>query len=328
MKAILCLRRGALPVCAAALLILSPHVTAQSYPIKPIRVIVAFAPGGGTDILARAIGQKLSEAWGQSVMIDNRPGAGGNIGTEFVARSAPDGYTLLATSSGPFVIAPSLYAKLPYDTVKDFAPVTLAVSYFYVLVAHPSVPAKTIRELITLARARPGKLNIASGGVGTPPHLAAELFNMMAKVDIVHIGYKGTGAALIDVVGGHVDLLFGNLPSQLPHVRSGKLRPLGISTAQRSSLLPEVPTIGEAGVPGFEVSAWFGWLAPAGTPREIVLKLRSEIAKAMHAPDMKARLVNEGAEPVGGTPEQFAEHMRTETVKWAEVIRRAKVKPE
>ena len=328
MDAISCLRRGVFHVCAAALLTVPPHAAAQSYPAKPIRAVVAFAPGGGTDILARAIGQKLSEAWGQSVLIDNRPGAGGNIGTELVARSAPDGYTLLATSSGPFVIAPSLYPKLPYDAVKDFAPITLAVSYSYLLVAHPSVPARTIKELITLARTRPGKLNVGSGGIATPPHLAAELFNMMAKVDIAHIGYKGTGAALIDILGGHVDLLFGNLPSQLPHVRSGKLRPLGISTAQRSSLLPEVPTIGEAGVPGFEMSAWFGWLAPAGTSRETVLKLQSEIAKAMHAPDMKARLVNEGAEPVGSTPEQFAEHMRTETVKWAGVIRRAKVKPE
>jgi tripartite-type tricarboxylate transporter receptor subunit TctC len=301
---------------------------AQTYPAKPIRVIVAFAPGGGTDILSRAIGQKLTEAWGQPVIVDNRPGAGGNIGTELVAKAPPDGYTLLATSSGPFVIAPSLHGRRPYDPVADFAPITLSVTYPYLLVAHPSVPARTIRELIALARSKPGALTCASGGIGTPPHLATELFNMMARVKLTHIAYKGTGAALIDVLGGHVDLIFGNLPSQLPYIRSGKLRAMGISTPRRSALLAQVPTISEAGVPGFEASAWFGWFAPAATPRETITKLQGEMSKIVHGTDMKSRLVNEGAEPVGNTPAQFAEYMKADSAKWARVIKSANIRPE
>lgn len=313
------------PLCIT---LLSGAAHAQNYPIKPIRVIVAFAPGGGTDILARATAQKLTEAWGQPVVVENRPGASGNIGTEAVARSQPDGHTLLATSSGPFVISPSLYPKLPYDPAKDFAPVTLAVSYSYLLVAHPSVPARTIKELIALARARPGRLNCASGGLATPPHLATELFKMMSRTDITHIPYKGTGAALVDVLGGHVDLLFGNLPSQLPHVRNGRLRPLGISTVQRSELLPDVPTISESGVKGFEATSWFGWFAPAGTPPAVIAKLHGEIARIVQSPDMKSRLVNDGAEPVVNTPEQFVEYMRADSAKWATVIKAASVKAE
>ena len=314
--------------CATGAIACAANACAQAYPAKPIRVIVAFAPGGGTDILARAIGLKLNEAWGQPVVIENRAGAGGNIGTELVAKAPPDGYTLLATSSGPFVIAPSLHGKLPYDPLNDFAPITLSVTYPYLLVAHPSVPAKTIKELIALARSKPGALNCASGGIGTPPHLATELFNMMAGVKLTHIAYKGTGAALIDVLGGHVDLIFGNLPSQLPHIRSGKLRPMGISTAQRSALLPHVPTISEAGVAGFEASAWFGWLAPAATPRETVTKLQSEMSKIVHSAEMKSRLVNEGADPVGNTPAQFADYMKVDSAKWARVIKSANIEPE
>jgi tripartite-type tricarboxylate transporter receptor subunit TctC len=313
-------------VVAACTMLLAPALSAQTYPAKTIRVVVAFAPGGGTDILARAIAQRLTETWGQPVVVDNRPGASGNIGTEIVARAAPDGYTLLATSSGPFVISPSVFAKLPYDTVTDFAPVTLGVTYAYLLVAHPSVPARTVKELVALARSRPGRLTCGSGGVATPPHLITELFNLMAGVKIMHIPYKGTGAALIDVLGGHVDLLFGNLPSQLPHVRSGKLRAIGISTASRSDLLPAVPTIGEAGVPGFEANAWMGWFAPAGTPREIVAKLQGQIAAIMREPEMKQRLVSEGAEPAGGTPEQFAEFLKTDRAKWSKVIQAARIR--
>lgn len=299
---------------------------AQSYPAKPIRVIVAFAPGGGTDILARATAQKLTEIFGQSVVIENRPGANGNIGTEAVARSQPDGHTLLATSSGPFVIGASLYAKLPYDPVKDFSPITLAVSYSYLLVAHPSVPARNIKELITLAKAHPGRLTCGSGGLATPPHLATELFKMMTATDITHVPFKGTGAALNDVLGGHVDLLFGNLPSQLPHVRKGRLKPLGISTERRSDLLPDVPTISESGVKNFEATSWFGWLAPAGTPPAVINKLQVEIARIVQSPDMKTRLINEGAEPVVNTPEQFAIHIRTDSAKWAKVIKGSNIK--
>jgi tripartite-type tricarboxylate transporter receptor subunit TctC len=315
-------------VAGCCALVLAPALAAQTYPAKTIRVVVAFAPGGGTDILARAIAQKFTEAWGHSVVVDNRPGGNGNIGTELVARAAPDGYTLLATSSGPFVISPSLFPKLPYDAVRDFAPVTLGVTYAYLLVSHPSVPARTVRELVALARARPGRLTCGSGGIATPPHLITELFNLMAGVQIMHVPYKGTGAALIDVLGGHVDLLFGNLPSQLPHVRSGKLRPIGISTSRRSALLPAVPTIDEAGVPGFEANAWMGWFAPAGTPREIIQKLQGQIAAIMREADMKQRLVGEGAEPEGGTPEQFAEFIKADRAKWAKVIQGARIRPE
>lgn len=301
---------------------------AQTYPSKPIRVVVAFAPGGGTDILARATAQKLTEAWGQSVVVENRPGASGNIGTELVARSQPDGHTLLATSSGPFVISQSLYGKLPFDPAKDFAPITLAVSYAYLLVAHNAVPARGIKELIALAKARPGRLTCGSGGLATPPHLATELFKMMSGTDIVHVPFKGTGAALTDALGGHIDLLFGNLPSQLPHVRNGRLRALGISTERRSELLPQVPTISESGVKGFEASSWFGWFAPANTPSAVIDKLHTEIARIMNGLDMKQRLLNEGADPVVNTPRQFVDYMQVDSAKWAKVIKAARIKVE
>lgn len=320
--------RNVLGACACCTLaaLAAGQVSAQNYPSKTIRVIVAFAPGGGTDLLSRAIGQKLQELWGQPVVIENRPGASGRIGTELVARSVPDGYTLIGTSSGPFVISPSLTRKLTYDVEKDFAPITLAVTYPYLLVAHPSVPARTVKQLIAIARANPGKLNFAAGGYATPTHLTAELFKMMAKIDALSVGYNGTGAALIGVLTGDCDLLFGNVPSQIAHLRSGKLRALGITAGGRSSLLPDVPTISEAGVPGFAVDSWFGWLAPAGTPPEIVEKLNQEIVRIVRSPDMKAHLVSEGAEPVGSTPADFVKHMKSETAKWAKVIKAANIK--
>jgi tripartite-type tricarboxylate transporter receptor subunit TctC len=312
-------------LCAA----LAAHpVAAQPYPSKTIRVIVAFAPGGGTDILSRATGQKLQELWGQPVVIENRPGASGRIGTELVARAAPDGYTLLGTSSGPFVISPSLTKKLTYDAVRDFAPITLAVTYPYVLVAHPSIPARTAGELIALAKAHPGRLNFAAGGYATPTHLSAELFKLMANVNALVIGYNGTGAANIGVLTGDCALLIGNVPSQMPHLRSGRLRAIGITTARRSGLLPDIPTISESGLPGFEVDSWFGWLAPAGTPSDIVDKLNQEIVRIVHSPEMKARLVSEGADPIGSTPANFVRHMKSETAKWAKVIKAADIKPQ
>jgi len=298
---------------------------AQTYPAKPIRVIVAFSPGGGTDLLSRVIGQKLQEKWGQPVVIENRPGASGRIGTELVAKSIPDGYTIIGTSSGPFVISPTLTRKLTYNVEKDFAPITLAVTYPYLLVAHPSVPAKTIRQLMALAKAQPGKLNFAAGGYATQTHLATELFKHTAGIDGLTIGYNGTGGAHIGVLTGDVDLLFGNVPSQMPHLRSAKLRALGVTAARRSSLLPEIPTISEAGVPGFEVDSWFGWLAPAGTPAEIVAKLNKEIVQIVHSPAMKGRLVAEGAEPVASTPADFIKHRKSETAKWANLIKTANI---
>lgn len=298
---------------------------AQSYPAKPIRVIVAFAPGGGTDILSRVIGRGLQDAWGQSVVIENRPGASGRIGTELVARAAPDGYTLIGTSSGPFVISPTLTRKLSYDVSRDFAPITMAVTYPYILVTHPSVPARNVKELLALAKDRPGKLNFAAGGYATPTHLVAELFKLMGQVNILSVGYNGTGAAHIGVLTGDCDMLFGNVPTQMPHLRSRRLRALGITSAARSNLLPELPTLSESGVPGFIVDSWFGWLAPGGTPPNIIGRLNKEIVRIVHSAEMKPRLISEGAEPVGSTPAKFVDHMKAETAKWAKLIKAANI---
>jgi tripartite-type tricarboxylate transporter receptor subunit TctC len=313
---------GALTLCVGTAL----H--AQNFPTRPIRVIVAFAPGGGTDILSRFIGQSLTDAWGQSVVIENRPGASGRIGTELVARAAPDGYTQLGTSSGPFVISPTLVKKLGYDPFRDFAPVTLAVTYHYILTTHPSVPARTAKDLIALAKARPGKLNFAAGGYATPTHLVAEMFKLMGQVNILSVGYNGTGAAHIGVLTGDCDMQFGNIPTQMPHLRSKRLRAIGITSAQRSQLLPDLPTIDESGIPGFVVSSWFGWFTPANTAPDIIGKMHKEIVRIVHSAEMKPRLIAEGAEPVGSTPAQFVEHMKSETVKWAKVIRDANIRGE
>ncbi len=311
--------------CCALALLAAADAAAQAYPSKPIRIVVAFAPGGGTDILSRVIGQKLQETWGQSVFVENRPGASGRIGTELVARSAPDGHTLIGTSPGPFVISPSLTAKPTYSVAKDFAPITIVASYPQLLVSHPSVPVKSVKDVIALGRARPGKLIFAAGGYATPSHLAAELFKLMTKIEALTVGYNGTGAAHIGIITGDCDLTIANLPSQIPHVRSGRLRPLGITAERRSSLMPEIPTIAESGVPGFESSSWFAFLAPAGTPPEIVDKLNKEIVRIVHSADMKGWLAREGADPVGNTPAEFVKHMASETEKWARVIKAAKI---
>lgn len=315
---------GACACCAPAVLA-AGLAAAQAYPTKTIRVVVAFAPGGGTDLLSRVVGQKLQEAWGQPVVVENRPGASGRIGTELVARSNPDGYTLVGTSPGPFVISPSLTTKPTYSVAKDFAPITMVARYPQLLVAHPSVPVKTVKDVIALARARPGKLIFAAGGYATPSHLAAELFKMMAKIDALTVGYNGTGAAHIGIITGDCDLTVANLPSQIPHVRSGKLRAIGLTAERRSSLMPEIPTIAEAGVPGFESSSWFAFLAPAGTSPEIVDKLNREIVRIVHSAEMKGWLAREGADPVGNTPAEFVKHMAAETDKWARVIKAAHI---
>lgn len=315
---------GACACCAPAVLA-AGLAAAQAYPTKTIRVVVAFAPGGGTDLLSRVVGQKLQEAWGQPVVVENRPGASGRIGTELVARSNPDGYTLVGTSPGPFVISPSLTTKPTYSVAKDFAPITMVARYPQLLVAHPSVPVKTVKDVIALARARPGKLIFAAGGYATPSHLAAELFKMMAKIDALTVGYNGTGAAHIGIITGDCDLTVANLPSQIPHVRSGKLRAIGLTAERRSSLMPEIPTIAEAGVPGFESSSWFAFLAPAGTSPEIVDKLNREIVRIVHSAEMKSWLAREGADPVGNTPAEFVKHMAAETDKWARVIKAAHI---
>ncbi len=300
---------------------------AQAYPQRPVRLIVPFAPGGTTDILARLIGQKLTPVLGQPVVIDNRPGANGAVGSEFVAKSAPDGHTLIMGYLGSLAISPHLYSKLPYDAVRDFAPVTLVASTVQAIVAHPSLPPSCV-ELIALAKRRKGQITYASAGIGSPSHLAGELFRMMAGVEIVHVPYKGSGAALTDLLGGHVALSFGGLAAGMPYVKTGRLRLLAVTTAKRSSAAPEVPTIAESGVPGFDVSSWFGVLAPAGTPREAVDRLHTEIARILTAKDVKDRLAADGAEPVGNTPQEFAEFIRAELAKWGKVVKGAGIRPE
>lgn len=294
---------------------------AQSYPNKPVRMVVPFPPGGTTDILARAVGQKLSETWGQQVLIDNRPGAGGNIGTEIVAKSPADGYTLLMGTVGTHAINASLYAKLPFDPIKDFAPVTLVASVPNVLVVNSTVEAKSVKELITLAKAKPGQLTFASSGNGTSIHLAGELFKSLTGTAMLHIPYKGSAPAITDLLGGQTNMMFDNLPSAIPHIKSGKLRALGVTSINRSPALPDTPTIAETGITGYEASSWFGVLAPAGTPKEIIAKIHADIIKGLSTPEIKERLSGQGAEPVGNTPEQFVQHIKAESLKWAKVVK-------
>ncbi len=301
-------------------------VLAQAYPAKAVRLVVPLAPGGGGDIVARAIAAKLTEQLGQSVVVDNRPGGATIIGTEVVARSAPDGYTLvMATSS--HVINPSLY-KLPFDPVKDFAAVCLIGTSPLMLVVHPNVPAKTVRDLVGLAKARPGQLNYGTSGPASIVHLMHELFDMTAGVKTTHIPYKGTGPALTDLIGGQIDMMFSSPVPTLPHVRSARLRAIAMSSAQRSSALPDLPTVSESGLPGFEGGTWFGLLAPAGTPAAIVSRLHAETAKAARHPDVVRRLTNDGAEIVAGTPEQTTLYLQTEIARWTKVVRAANIKVE
>jgi tripartite-type tricarboxylate transporter receptor subunit TctC len=292
---------------------------AQPYPSKPIRVIVAFPPGGIADFAARSVSQKLSESLGVPVVIENRPGAGGVTGAEVVARAAPDGYTLLVTSIS-HTINPSVRKNLPFDAMRDFAPVTLLTDAPNFLVVHPSLPARSVTELVALARAQPGQITYASSGSGTSTHLSGELFKSLARIDIVHVPYKGGGPAVIDLIGGHVLMMFSTLPSVLQQVRAGKLRGLAVTGARRFPAAPEFPTMIEAGIPGFEVSGWSGMFAPAGTPREAVGRLAAEIAKILRAPELKERFFVQGAEPVGNTPEEFAAFVKSEIAKWKKVV--------
>jgi tripartite-type tricarboxylate transporter receptor subunit TctC len=318
-----------LAAAALAVGLLGGHAEAQSdYPNQPIRLIVPFAAGGATDVLARLLGERLSQSLGQQVVVDNRGGAGGNIGSAQAAKAEPDGYTLLMGAVGTHAINQSIYPKLPYDPIEDFAPVSLVATVPNVLVVNPSVPAQTVQELIALAKSRPGELNFASSGNGTSIHLSGELFKSMTGVDMVHVPYKGSGPAMTDLLGGQVQMMFDNLPSALPNVQAGKLRALGVTGAERSPALPDVPTIEEAGVPGYEALSWFGIFAPAGTPQPVIDKLHDHIVQALADPAMRARLADLGAEPVGSTPQEFASFIRAEAEKWAKVVKEAGVKLE
>jgi tripartite-type tricarboxylate transporter receptor subunit TctC len=292
----------------------------QQYPVRPIRMIVPSAPGGGTDITARIIAPKLSEYLGQQVIVENRAGAGPMIGSETVAHATPDGYTLLMGIS-TLAINPAIYKKVPYDALTDFAPISLVVTLPNVLVVHPSLGVKSVKELITYSKARPGKINFASAGLGTSPHLSMELFLSMTGLKMFHVAYKGSGQGLIEVVGGHVPVMMPSMLSGTPHIKSGQLIALGVTSSTRTIGEPDIPTIAEAGVPGYEAVQWFGALAPKGTPREIVAKVHGAIVRALKDPDIRKHLVSDGADPIGSSPEEFSAYIRSETEKWVSVVR-------
>ncbi|MBC7780771.1 MAG: tripartite tricarboxylate transporter substrate binding protein [Proteobacteria bacterium] len=299
---------------------------AQVWPAKPVRMIVPLAPGGSTDVITRLFGAKLGELWGQPVVVENRPGGSTMIGAEAVARSAPDGYTMLMATSA-FPVNFTLYQRVPYK-LGDFAAVSNIAESPNVLALHPSVPATSVKELIALLRTRPGQINYGSGGVGGSTHLAAELFKLLAKVDVVHIPYKGGGPAVADLVGGQISMIFGNLPAVLPFVKSGKVRVIAIASGKRSPTLPDLPTMSEAGVPGFEASTWAGFLVPAATPPATITKLHADVLKAFALPDTRERMAANGFDPIGNSPKEFAAYIDAEVARWAKVITAAGIKPE
>ena len=321
---------GALASVALVLLgaLASGTAIAQAYPTRTIRLVVPFPPGGATDIITRSVAQKLSEQLGQSVVVDNKPGAGGSIGSDLVAKAAPDGYTILMATTSTHSIGPALNPKLPYNPERDFAPVSLVATSPNLLVVTPTIPVNNLKEFIAYAKAHPGQLNYASSGTGTIVHLSGELFKSMTGLDIVHVPYKGTALALPDLINGQVTMIFDNIVSAMPQVKSGKVKVLAISSAKRSSLVPDVPTMAEAGLPGYTSDTYFGVFAPPGTPKEIVDRLSRELAKAVNAPDVKERLAGQGAEAVGGSPADLAKAVRADAEKWGKVIKNAGVKVE
>jgi tripartite-type tricarboxylate transporter receptor subunit TctC len=301
---------------------------AQSYPSRTVRIVSPYAPGGGTDIMARTLAQKLTESLGQSVVVENRAGGGGIIGIESVAKAAPDGYTLLLGSKGPLTMNPALHSKLPYDTLRDLAPISLVGSVPAVLVVHPSLPVKSVKALIALAKARPGELTFSSSGTGGTGHLSGELFATLAGIKLVHVPYRGTGPATIAVLSGEVTFGFGNLVAVAPHVQSRRLQALAVTSAKRLAAAPELPTVAEAGVPGYEYVTWYGVLAPAATPKDIVSRLNAEIVKVTQQAEMRQKLNGEGGEVVGSTPEEFAAYIRAELKASAELVKSANLRPE
>lgn len=318
---------AAVTLAALGVLTITPAAMAQAWPNKSVRVVIPFPAGGSADTLARLLGQKLTERLGQPFVADNRPGAGGNIGTELVAKAAPDGYTFLMGVSS-IAIAPSLYANLNWDPVKDLAPVVLVASTPNILVVHPSVAASSVQELVALAKSKPGQLNYASGGNGATNHLAGELFKRMTGTEIVHIPYRGNPLAVIDVLNGQVAMMFDFMITSLPHVKAGKLRPLAVTGTQRSAQVPELPTVSEAGVTGYEASTWFAVMAPAGTPAEAIGKLNAEVNAVLRLPDVRERLDTLGAEPLGGTSADVATRLHADLIKWTEVVKAANIKIE
>jgi tripartite-type tricarboxylate transporter receptor subunit TctC len=314
-------------LCALPLLAMPALSLAQSYPAKPIRLVVGVPAGGTNDVVARLVAQKMSAQLAQQIIVDNRAGANGNIGAELVAKSPPDGYTLFMASIGVSSIHPSLYSKMPFDTLRDFAMISQLTSIPQIIVVHPSVPVKDVKQLIAYAKAKPGQLTFA-GGTGSSAHLAGELFKSMARVDMLHVPYKGSAPALIDLLGGQVAIVFDQIVTSLPHVRSGKLRALAVTTLKRSSVAPEIPTVSESALPGYSITTWHGLIAPIATPRDIISRLSSETAKALESAEIKEKFLAQGAEPTPSTPEQFRAFIKSETDKWASVVKAAGLKPE
>jgi tripartite-type tricarboxylate transporter receptor subunit TctC len=302
--------------------------SAQDYPAKSIRMLVGFAPGGGTDIIGRIVAQKLSEALGQQVLVDNRGGAAGQIAAEVIAKAAPDGYTIMMAHIAAVSVLPSLVPKLPYDPLRDFATISLVATGPNLLVVHPSLPVKSVKDLVALAKARPGQMRYASSGAGSIQHLAAELFKLQSGVDMLHVPYKGSGQALIDLIAGHVDMNFDSVPPVINHVRQGKLRAIAITAAQRSPLLPDVATIKEGGVPGVEVNTWWGLVAPSAVGKDAIARLHNETIRLLRLNDVKEKIANIGAEPVGNTPSEFSAFIRAETAKYAKIVKAANIKLE
>lgn len=317
-------------VFTAVLIVLAPCVQAseENYPDRVVRIVNPYPPGGSVDVMARILAQKLTDNLGQQFIVENRSGGGGNVGSEFVAKAEPDGYTLLFTAPGPLTVNQTLYSKLPFDPAKDFAPIALFATAPIVLIVNPAVPANNVQELIALARRQPGKINFASAGIGTTNHLSGELFKSMAKIDIVHVPYRGAGPAMNDLIAGHVQMFFDLMPVVLPQIAAGKVRALANAGAKRASALPNVPTVAEQGLPGFESSSWYGLVAPAKTPEPVLVRLRAEVAKALAAPDMAARIRELGSEPGTAFGADFAAFLAAETKKWAEVIRASGAKAE
>ncbi len=316
-------------ICGVAVaLCYGPSFAAETYPSKSPQIIVSFAPGGGVDSVARIVAHQLTESLGQPVLVDNRPGASGMIGTDVAAKAPPDGYTLLLGTQTVLVVAPILYGKTAFDPLKLFSPVALIGSTPLILVTNPAVPAKSVKELIALAKAKPGEFNFGSGGVGTTPHMAGELFNSMAGIKVVHVAYKGEAPALTDIMGGHLHMMFSNVSAALSHVKAGKIRGLAVSSRERLAAAPGIPTVAESGVPGFEAETWFGLLAPAGTPPEIVKRLNTDVLKALTKPDVKDKLGSLGLTIAGSTPERFSAYIKSEYGKWAKVIKDAGIKME
>jgi tripartite-type tricarboxylate transporter receptor subunit TctC len=308
--------------CVAAGLIVLPHcAAAQDYPTKPIRAIVPYAPGGGVDLAARVVGQKLSERFGQQFIVDNRAGANGNIGAELAARAAPDGYTIFVGATGPMAINPSLYAKPGFDPIKDFESVVLVAPTYYLLLTHPSIQASSVQELVQLARARGGKLAYASGGIGSPSHLSTEMLKTMAGIDLVHVPYKGTGPALTDLLAGHISFFFADMIAGLQHVNAGRLKVLAIATSKRIAKLPQVPTLAESGVPGYDALAWTGFFVPRGTPKVAITRLNAEARNALKLPDVQERIASDGTDFGENTPEYVDRFLRAEIAKWGKVVK-------